>query len=167
MSQIDELQARITDALDRIAAGLEARPTGAQAEEMAALRAQIEDERLANAQLQERVRVLHERLAARDAELARLEAAQSGTMSRLDRDLQALRRANQQLRDNNQALREAHQAGVAEPHLVNKSMLTELEALRAAHAADHSEVEAVLGELGRVLAGVEGREDTKDQTENV
>lgn len=167
MSQIDELQARITGALDRIAAGLEARPAGAQAEEMTALRAQIEEERLANAQLEERVRVLHERLAAREADLARLEGTQSETMGRLDRDLQALRRANQQLRENNQALRTAHQSGVAEPHLINKSMLTELEALRAAHAADRSEVDAVLGELGRVLAGAEGGDDTTQQTENV
>lgn len=167
MSQIDELQARITAALDRIAAGLEARPTRAQAEEIAALKAQIEEERLANAQLQERVRVLHERLAARESVLARLEGTQSETMGRLDRDLQALRRANQQLRDNNQALRAAHQSGVAEPHLINKSMLAELEALRAVHAADRSEVDAVLGELGRVLAGAEGGDDPTQQTENV
>lgn len=166
MSQIDELQARITGALDRIAAGLEARPAGRAAEEVTALRAQIEEEQLANAQLQERVSVLHERLRAREADLARLESARSETMGRLDHDLQALRRANQQLRENNQALRAAHQAGVSEPHLINKSMLAELEALRAAQAAGSSEAEAVLGELSRVLAGVGAGDDSRDQTEN-
>jgi len=167
MSQIDELQARITAALDRIAAGLEARSAKADTGEIAALTAQIDEERLANAQLAERVRSLHEKLAARDEEIARLTAVQSDRMTKLDRDLQALRRANQQLRDNNQALRTAHQTGVAEPHLINKSMLTELEALRAARAADRSEVDAVLAELGQVLAGAEAAEDARDQTEKM
>lgn len=167
MSQIDELQGRITAALDRIAAGLEARPDPAAAEEGVALRTALEEERLANAQLQERVKALHARLDAREAEIARLEGAQSESLGRLDRDLQSLRKANQQLRDNNRALREALQAGVAEPHLVNKAMLTELEGLRAARAADRAEVDAILGELGRVVAASGGASDARGETEEV
>ncbi len=165
MSQIDELQARITVALDRIAEGLEARPGGAGTGEIEALRAQIEEERLANAQLEERVRALRKKIAARETRIARLQEEQSETLGRLDRDLQALRQANQQLRDNNQALREAHQAGVAEPHLINKSMMIELEGLRAARAADRSEVDAVLAELGKAIAGAGRAEDARDETE--
>ena len=65
MSDISELQARIANALDRIGTGLDAlgRPapdTGEEPAEMTALRAQLEDERTANAQLEERVRTIRE-----------------------------------------------------------------------------------------------------------
>ncbi len=43
--------------------------------------------------------------------------------------LQRLKRINDQLRQNNQALREANEDGVGDPHLINKAMMTELEAL--------------------------------------
>jgi predicted nucleic acid-binding Zn-ribbon protein len=164
MSQINELQTRITAALDRITKGLEGREAAGDATGMDKLRQELEDEKLANAQLEERVRTLHERLAARDAELEAARSAQSDNLRRLDADLQSLRKANQQLRDNNQALREAHQAGVAEPHLINKSMLAELEGLRAARAADRDEVEAVLAELGQVIASA--GDDTTTETED-
>ena len=86
-------------------------------------------------------------------------------MRKLDQDLQSLRKANQQLRDNNQALREANQSGVAEPHLINKSMLAELEGLRATRAADRDEVEAVLAELGQVINGSADPETQNSKTE--
>lgn len=157
MSQIDELQARITAALDRIAQGLESRPTAtADPEDLNKLREQLDEERLANAQLQERVKTLHAKLEA-------AEGAQGETLRKLDADLQSLRKANQQLRDNNQALREANAEGVAEPHLLNKSMMAELEGLRAARSADRGEVEAVLGALGQAIA--EAGTDHADKTE--
>ncbi|WP_417727417.1 hypothetical protein [Roseovarius sp.] len=161
MSQIDELQARITAALDRIAQGLEDRPKVAgDLEYLGKLHEQVEEERLANAQLQERVKALHAKLEA-------AEGAQSETLRKLDADLQSLRKANQQLRDNNQALREANARGVAEPHLINKSMMAELEGLRAVRSADRGEVEAVLGALGQVIAEAEtkGKTDNADKTE--
>lgn len=166
MSQIDELQTRITAALDRIAQGLESKPTApeaSQAEET--LRAELEDERLANAQLQERVKLLHARVDTLESEAAAAREAEGAVLSRLDADLQSLRKANQQLRDNNQALREAHQTGVAEPHLINKSMLAELEGLRAARKADRDEVETVLDELARAIDGGETSTDTGAKTE--
>ncbi|KJS45004.1 MAG: hypothetical protein KJ725_20610 [Gammaproteobacteria bacterium] len=159
MSQIDELQARITAALDRIAQGLEDRPTAAgDLEYLGKLHEQIEDERLANAQLQERIKALHSKLDA-------AEGAQAESLRKLDADLQSLRKANQQLRDNNQALRDANAAGVAEPHLINKSMMAELEGLRAARTADRGEVEAVLGALGQVIAEADAETDQNDKTE--
>ncbi|AXT26168.1 hypothetical protein D1823_06025 [Ruegeria sp. AD91A] len=61
MSQIEELQHRIVAAMDRISAGVEAmgdasRNTGADER----LQAELEDERVANAQLQERLKTLKE-----------------------------------------------------------------------------------------------------------
>ncbi len=142
---------------------LDGREAAGDPAEMVKLRQDLEDEKLANAQLEERVRTLRERLEARDAELEAARGAQADSLRRLDADLQSLRKANQQLRDNNQALREAHQAGVAEPHLINKSMLAELEGLRAARAADRDEVEAVLTELGQVIAEAGGDTETKTE----
>lgn len=167
MSQINELQARITAALDRIAQGLEGRPVaapgaapdaGADPEELARLREQLGEEQLANAQLQERIKVLHAKLEA-------AEGARSESLRKLDADLQALRKANQQLRDNNQTLREAQVAGVSEPHLINKAMMAELEGLRAARGADRGEVEAVLSALGQVIAEAEPAAAQNEKTE--
>lgn len=168
MSQINELEARITAALDRIAQGLEARQkTGTETtgDEVAALKQQLEDEKLANAQLEERVKALRDKLAAVEAANEAGQSEQSQAMRKLDQDLQSLRKANQQLRDNNQALREANQSGVAEPHLINKSMLAELEGLRATRAADRDEVEAVLAELGQVINGSADPETQNSKTE--
>lgn len=168
MSQINELEARITAALDRIAQGLETRQdNGAETadDELATLKQQLEDEKLANAQLEERVRTLHDKLAAQEAASEQGRGEQAQAMRKLDSDLQSLRKANQQLRDNNQALREANQSGVAEPHLINKSMLAELEGLRATRAADRDEVEAVLAELGQVIGAAADPETPNSKTE--
>ncbi len=153
MSQIDELQGRITAALDRISQGLEAAGSsgGADPEELAGLQQQLEDEQAASAQLEERNKRLKAHLDEIEANAKSAQDAQSQTMKKLDGELQGLRRANQQLRGNNKALREAIEAGVAEPHLINKAMLAELEGLRAARNADRAETDVVLGELTRLL----------------
>ncbi|MBU3258439.1 hypothetical protein KPG71_00280 [Roseovarius sp. PS-C2] len=153
MSQIDELQRRIIVALDRIGQGLEDRQAGADVQEVETLRQQLEDERLACAQLEERLKKLHEKQDSQDEAAARAREEMAGKVEALDRDLQSLRKANQQLRDNNAALREANAKGVAEPHLINKAMLAELEGLRASHAADRAEADAILAELTRILEG--------------
>ncbi len=186
MSQIDELQTRITAALERIERGVNAR-ADARAEAEAArreaeaarseaeasggavldsLRQELEDERLVTAQMEERIKVLHARLEEKEAALAALQEAQRSaparreTLARLDTDLQALRAANEQLRQSNAALREANAAGVAEPHLINKAMMAELESLRAARAVERGEVALVLAEIDSAVAGA------TDQTED-
>jgi hypothetical protein len=40
---------------------------------------------------------------------------------------------------------------VSEPHLVNKAMLAELEALRATRSADAAEMDAILEELTPII----------------
>ncbi|MGR3365676.1 MAG: hypothetical protein ACU0CY_16015 [Maritimibacter harenae] len=161
MSDISELQARIANALDRIGSGIEhlERPAPEEAAgdtaEVVALRTQLEEERTANAQLEDRVRTIKEkqdstveRLAGEVDRLTRLLATQEETVARLAR-------VNAELRSNNTALRDAISEGVAEPHLVNKSMMAELDALRAAQAADRAEIDAVLGELDQMIDAVE------------
>ncbi len=162
MSDIPELQRRITAALDRIGQGLDGMTKPSEEGEVETLRQQLEDEKLANAQLEERIKKLKASLS--EAEAAR-DAAQSDSADKLkdlDKSLQSLRQANQQLRDNNAALREANAQGVGEAHLINKAMLAELEGLRAARAADKSEADAILSEMDAILkrAGDDSAPDT-------
>lgn len=159
MTQITDLQARITAALDRIGQGLEAleRPAEAdagQADEIARLNNALEDERTANAQLEERVRAIKEKqdsavetLASEVDRLRALLEEEEAAVSRLGR-------VNAELRANSAALREAMAQGLAEPHLVNKAMMAELEALRAAQGADRAELDAVLGEIAPLIADI-------------
>ena len=154
MSQIEDLQSRITAAMERIGTGLVS--LAAQEPEPAApdpvVLEQLEEEKLANAQLQERLRRIKARHAASLEQLAADLAVQTEAMARLDMDLQRLRQANEQLRSSNADLRKANEEGVGDPALINKAMLAELEALRATHAADGAEASAVLSRLEPLLA---------------
>ncbi len=164
MSEISELESRITAALDRIGQGLDAlgpKQDPAVEAELQRLRAALEEERTVNAQLEERVRAIkvkQENTVARlTEELERLRAVlEQGEM-----DSQGMLRAMGQLRDNNAALRDAVRRGLAEPHLVNKSMMAELEALRATQAADRTELDAVLAALMPLVAPA-AREESED-----
>lgn len=161
MSDLAELERRITAALDRIGQGVDALSaaapeTSAQDDgRVAELEAALEEERTANAQLEERVKAIKDRqdqtvdTLAEEVERLRemLEEEEAATAR--------LRKMNGELRANNDALRSAVSQGVAEPHLVNKSMMAELEALRAAQAADRAELDAVLGELGPLVEAIE------------
>lgn len=150
MNNIDDLQRRIMAAMDRMAKGLDqidTSPSGPDPETLQAL----EDERTANAQLSERVRVLK---TTTDAEKARLEvkiAEGEARMAQLDIELLRLRYANEQMAEACAALRAANSEGVGEPHLINKAILAELDGLRAARAADVAESSAILAALSPLL----------------
>jgi DNA repair exonuclease SbcCD ATPase subunit len=162
MSELPELETRILAALERIKVGVgtQAAPTPEPASvvdanvletQVSALTAKLDEEKTANAQLEERVKLLKER---QDGKLAELESnvdAGRARSSRMDRELQRLRQVNAELRDINNQLREAVSEGVSEPHLVNKAMLAELEALRATRAADAAEMDAILEELTPII----------------
>ncbi len=159
MNQVEEFERRITAALDRIAKGIEPLGTAPDSsvaeEELAHARAELEEERLAAAQLEERIKALHERQDNKIAVLEARTAEQSATLTKLDAELQRLRASNEQLRASNGALREANEQGVGEPHLINKAMLAELEGLRAARAADMAESAAILSALEPLLQAEE------------
>lgn len=161
MSQIDELERRITAALDRIGQGLDGLSPGGgvDAGEVEALRKELEDEKLASAQLEERLKTVSQK----QKQAAEADERQADAMRKLDAELQSLRKANQQLRENNKALREANEAGVAEPHLINKSMLAELEGLRAARSADRAETSAVMADLERLITGAGTASNTQEE----
>ena len=122
----------------------------AAAPDVAELRDALEDEKLANAQLEERLRVLRARLA--EAEAAPPTDAAPDGLAELDVELQRLREANDELAKSNAALREANAEGVGEPQLINEGLIAELQGLRAARAAEAAEAAAVYGALGPLLA---------------
>ena len=154
LDEIDACQQRITDALDRLAKTVEARTDGGAAEtELAELRQMLEDEKTANSQLEDRLKTQAAKRTALEEEIEALREQNAESASRLDAELQSLRRANRQLRDNNAALRDANKTGVGEPHLINKSMMAELEALRAERKADRAETSAILASLTAAIDG--------------
>ncbi len=155
MSDIEDFEQRISRALARIGAGIErvqtpSAPIGKGDSE--ALQTALDDERQVTAQLEERVKSLRDRQDHAIAEMKAEAAVTATRMTQLDMDLQRLRRANEQLTSTIEALRTANEAGVGEPHLINKAMMAELEALRASRATDVAEADAILGALTPLVA---------------
>lgn len=158
MSDLVELERRLTAAMARIAQGVEALGTGpdGQVAELEAAKAQLEtaleEEKTANAQLEARVQVLKEREAALSEAADQMEALKS-RFGALDQEVQGLKAVNAQLRENNQALRAANRSALPEPELINRGMQIELEALKAERDLERQEVEAVIAELKPLVEG--------------
>lgn len=149
MTDLGEYERRIAAALQRIGAGLSQRAAGPGD---AMLAQALEDERTANAQLQERLRQLRDRGDARvAAALAERDAARA-EVAAMDATLQSLRASQSDLSETVAALRAALAEGVAEPDLVNRAMQAEIDGLRALRAADAAEVDQVLNELRPLVA---------------
>lgn len=164
MAEIEEVQQRLSTALERLAQGLSnletVQPAPAPEPDvpaidpgaLAQLQDALDEEKLANAQLEERVRRLREthaqELAAAQAAVA---PAPALDVTAVDAELQQLRKANEMLRTTNEDMRAALAANVGEPHLINQAMLSELEALRAARASEQAETHALLNALAPLL----------------
>lgn len=171
MSDISELEGRITAALDRIAKGLDGRPADAAVEaeaqaaaeavaqadaEIAGLKQALDEERTVTAQLEERVKTIKAKLDERTHEMQGALDDARGSVTALDTELQQLREVNEALRTSNIALRDANAAGLADPELINAGLMAELEALRAGRATDAAEMGAVLTQLEALLGDASG-----------
>ncbi len=156
MNDMTDLARRLSAALERISIGVDeagdAAPRGDEGE--VALREALDAERTTNAQLTERVRAIKEKqetmVSALETKVARL----TEQLNTAGAELQRQKRLNGELADANRALSDAAKAGVSEPHLINRSMMTELEALRAARAAEMAEMEEILSELKPLIGEV-------------
>lgn len=164
MTDIVELERRIRFALDRIAKAAErartvdtpapaAAPAAAPAPsaELAALRAELEKERAANARLTERVGGLKDRQDSTVTALERKLARASEQLDVLGLEVQRLRKANHQLAEANAALRETRIADMTDPTAINRSLSAELDALRADRRAELAELEDVLSALAPIV----------------
>lgn len=151
MSDITELEQRITEALERIGTGVDGLASAAVAAEKTAevadLNQALEIEKAANAQLEERVNAIK---AKQETTIARLEEQVVDLDEKLaarEGDCKRLGQVNAQLRDNNAALREANENGVGDAGLINTGIQGELDSLRATRAAEMGEMKAIIDEL--------------------
>ncbi|MEM7718666.1 MAG: hypothetical protein AAF222_05640 [Pseudomonadota bacterium] len=150
MDDIAEYERRITAALDRAAQALDKLSAG-ESGDASALKSELEAERVANRQLEERVRAIKE---TQEQTVRTLEDSVSDLKAALatrDAEVQRLKSVNDELRTSNGALREANAQGVGDADAVNAAMVTEIEDLRAARAAERAEIEEILATLEPVL----------------
>jgi len=152
MSDVSALEARINTALGRIETGLGQLADAGAADAGTDLQGQLDEERAANAQLEERVKALKERQDTKIADLMSQVTAQKAQLGALDTEMQRLRASNADLRDVGAQLRAAATDAVATPELINRAMMAEVEALTAQRASEAAEVDAVLSELKPLIA---------------
>ncbi|MCG3267518.1 hypothetical protein [Yoonia sp. I 8.24] len=143
MSEMSALEGRITTALDRIRQGIE---TQQASDGDAELRAALEAERAANAELVARVRALKERQDTQVASLTDRVEKQRVQLAAYDAQIQTLRASNAQMREINTKLRDAVTEGLT-PDLVNAAVAAELQAIQDQRNAEAAEIDAILTEL--------------------
>jgi hypothetical protein len=155
MSDIEELERRINAALDRIGQAVDGfvpPTTGAGTGE---LQDALLAEQTTNAQLTERLRVVKEREASQAALAAEKVDRLTRALDAQGIELQRMKKTVIQLRESLRALREAQAEAVADPHLVNRAMLTELEALRATRLTEMAQMEEILAELHPLIGDLQ------------
>ncbi len=177
MQEISELERRIAVALDRIGKGVDRIPaaalTGTMApvppvaatpataalpagsEDLATLRAQLEEERTASAQLQERLRAVKDKDLVLQSQLQEKVEKLTRQLDVQGLELQRMRKTAISLREQLRVLREAQAQGVSDPHLINKSMLAELDALRATRLSEMAELDEIAAALDEHLTEAE------------
>lgn len=169
-SNIAELERRITSALARIGAGLDKlgnAPVGTDAPlvtpesvapkaesatapllaEIAQLKADLAAEKTLVAQLNARLKAAPSRepMSQSQAEAKVEKMTQQLDIQGLE--LQRMRKSTVQLREHLRIMHEAAADNMAEPHLINKAMLAELESLRATRHTETAEMDEILAEL--------------------
>ncbi|MFN6951655.1 MAG: hypothetical protein ACK4NE_03560 [Albidovulum sp.] len=162
MSDIAELERRISAALARIEAaveGLDAKPAEPapaphDGAEIARLTEALEAERAVNAQLTERVRAIKEKQETMIGALERKVERLTAQIDAADAEIRRLKRLGDDLTETNRALTAAVASGVADPSLVNRALMSELESLRGQRAAEIAEMDAILAELKPLIGEV-------------
>lgn len=159
MQDIAELERRISAALDRIGQGLDRLPdarTGASraadvaVRDTSRLQASLDEERMVNAQLNERLRAVKEKEALQRAEMEEKSQRLTRQLDTQGLELQRMRKTAVQLREQLREIREA-QLQDMDPQLINKAMLSELEALRSTRMTEMAEMEELIAELSPLL----------------
>ncbi|MBN2906489.1 MAG: hypothetical protein JXJ18_07265 [Rhodobacteraceae bacterium] len=157
MSDITELERRITAALERIGQGLEglerSDPDRPDPAELEALREALESERTVNAQLNERVKAISERQETQVTRRERRAAQMVARAEALEGEVDKLKAINAQLRQTSAALRAANAQGLGDAAAIDAAMRVELEALALLRASDRAELEDIVGELAPLAEG--------------
>ncbi|MCA3439014.1 MAG: hypothetical protein INF50_01525 [Rhodobacter sp.] len=155
MSNIEELERRISVAFDRIGQAVDRFVPAAPGIDTAALQDALQAEQATNAELTERLRVMTLRGESDAAEATEKVGRLVRALDAQGIELQRLKNTVIQLRESLRALREAQTAGVADPHLLNTAMLVELEALHATRLTEMAQMEEILAELHPLIEEVQ------------
>jgi hypothetical protein len=147
MSDIKDLEQRISLALDRIGQAVDGFVPAAFGTGTAELQDALRTEQATNADLTERLRVMTLREASDAAEATAKVGRLVRALDAQGLELQRLKKTVIQLRESLRALREAQTGAVADPHLLNTAMLVELEALHATRLTEMAQMEEILAEL--------------------
>lgn len=157
MSELNQLEDRLRAALSRIEAVAGNLPDPGDAvraaQELAELKAQLEEERAANAQMIERVQALKDRQETQVSQLEEALAQAQTTDAEKTAVSQELKARVEDLRDQVARLTEANRAMVGNADLVNTAMMAELEAMRASRRADVAEIDDILSQLEPHIGG--------------
>ena len=160
MKDLTELEQRLATALDRIGAGLAALPEASAPiapQVTSDLQRALDDELMLTAQLQERLSAVKEKDTLLQAQLNAKVDQMSRLLESQGAEIKRMRSTTVQLREVLRILREASAQGLSDPHLVNRAMLAELEALRATRQTEVAEMDEILAELAPLIEEV--RED--------
>lgn len=161
MQDLAELERRISAALSRIGAGIDALPVAAasaggvadQGAEVAALRAELEAERAARAELQARLDAMPAQPATADGgDLAERVERMTRQLDVQGIEMVRLRKTVGALRENLRALRTLQQQGIADPAAVNRAMAVELDSIRVQRLSEVAELDEILAELEPLVA---------------
>lgn len=173
MNEIADLESRLSAAMDRISQGLTSLSSAetegdadAAAQEISDLKAALEEERTANAQLQARIESLGTQLkqaqqeaqaeditalkVAHEDEIAslRMQAAEErSAWEGLNARVVRMRRSNKMMQTNVTSLRNAALEKVVDPQIINQSLQLELDALQAALELERAEADVILKTL--------------------
>ena len=160
MKDLTELEQRLATALDRIGAGLATLPEASATvapQATSDLQRALDDELMLTAQLQERLSAVKEKDTLLQAQLNAKVDQMSRLLESQGAEIKRMRSTTVQLREVLRILREASAQGLSDPHLVNRAMLAELEALRATRQTEVAEMDEILAELAPLIEEV--RED--------
>lgn len=158
MHNIAELERRITAALERIGRRVEGLTAAAEQpsamlpeSDFAQLNEELDEERMLNAQLNERLRVVHQKDSAERAALEQQLSDLNAQLAAQSDELARLRSTLGQLNDELADLRGVAELGVTEPEHINKAMQAELQALRVARASEAEELAEIVAALNPLI----------------
>ena len=161
MQDLGELEQRLGLALDRIGAGIDGLPAQSPpppaTDANSDLQVALDEERMLSAQLTERLRAVKEKETETQSHTTAKLTQMSEQLDTQGAELKRMRNTNVQLREVLRILREASAQGLSDPHLVNRAMQAELDALRATRQTEVAQMDEVLAELAPLIEEV--RED--------
>jgi chromosome segregation ATPase len=165
MQDIAELERRLTAALERIDRGVAglAAPPEPSAEpsaflpesDFAKLNEDLDEERMLNAQLTERLRVVNDKYNAEKAALTAEISDLNAQLSDQSSELNALRETVAQLTNDLDDLRSMAEHGVTEPEFINHTLQTEVETLRVARADEAAALDDIIAALTPLVTKAE------------